>query len=74
MFLRDFPFKKGYLLNIYAARDRKFVAILDREKCILYRVFSKMQTKQERYSAAPILYPRNLLFYRGIEERKIEES
>ncbi len=35
MFLLDFPFEKGYLLKIYAARNRKFVAILDRKKCIL---------------------------------------
>ncbi len=26
--------------------------------------------KARRYAAAPILYPKNLLFYRGIEERK----
>ncbi len=53
------------------AKDRNFVAILDREKCILYKVFSKMQTKKKRYAAAPILYPINLSL---AGEKKREES
>jgi hypothetical protein len=57
------------LLNIYAARDLKFVAILDREKCILYRVFSKMQTKKERYAASPLFSTPEIYYLEGGEKK-----